>query len=150
VVPHSCVFHINDKQRQENYQTMELANQKTYYEIKLILYVLDYFRRFTLISEKFSIILMVVYRTSMQIVADLLVATDQCGQEGIKTTSLLSKANLSHSRLEKFVSNLTGAGLVNKIEYDGKNVFVITPKGRQYLEQYQKFSDVAESFGLEM
>jgi len=28
----------------------------------------------------------------MQIVADLLVATDQCGQEGIKTTSLLTKA----------------------------------------------------------
>jgi len=93
---------------------------------------------------------MVVYRTSRQIVADLLVAIDQCGQQGIKTTSLLSKANLTHTRLEKFVSNLTGAGLVNKIEYDGRNVFVITPKGRQYLEQYQKFSDVAESFGLEM
>ena len=93
---------------------------------------------------------MVVYRTSMQIVADLLVATDQCGQEGIKTTSLLTKANLSHSRLEKFVSNLTGAELINKIEYDGKNVFVITPKGRQYLEQYKKFADVAGSSGLEM
>ena len=93
---------------------------------------------------------MVVYRTSMQIVADLLVAADQCGQEGIKTTSLLTKANLSHSRLEKFVRNLNGAELIKKIEYDGKNVLVITPKGRQYLEQYQKFSDVAESFGLEM
>ena len=120
------------------------------YEIKLILYVFDYFLRYTLIFERFSCVLMVVYRTSMQIVADLLIATDQCGQQGIKTTSLLSKANLSHSRLEKFVGNLTGAGLVNKIEYDGKNVFVITPKGRQYLEQYKKFSDVAESFGLEM
>ena len=93
---------------------------------------------------------MVVYRTSMQIVADLLVATDQCGRVGIKTTSLLTKANLSHSRLEKFVRNLTGAELINKIEYDGKNVFVITPKGRQYLEQYKKFSDIAESFGLGM
>ena len=93
---------------------------------------------------------MVVYRSSMQIVADLLVATEQCGQEGIKTTSLLTKANLSHSRLEKFVSNLTGAGLVNRIEYDGKNVFVITPKGTQNLEQYKKFSDVADSFGLEI
>ncbi len=58
----------------------------------------------------------------MQIVADLLVATEECGIDGIKTTSLLSKANLSHSRLEKFIGNLTGAGLVNKIEYDGKNV----------------------------
>ena len=91
-----------------------------------------------------------VYRTSMQIVADMLYATEQSGQEGIKTTSLLTKANLSHSRLEKFISNLTGAGLMNKIEYDGKNVFVITVKGKQYLESYRKFSDLAGSFGLEI
>ena len=90
------------------------------------------------------------YRTSMQIVADLLVATDQSGQEGIKTTSLLTKANLSHSRLSKFLENLTGAELINKIEYDGKNAFVITPKGRQYLESYKKFSDIAGSFGLDL
>ncbi len=93
---------------------------------------------------------MVVYRSSMQIVADLLIATDQCGQEGIKTTTLLTKANLSHSRLAKFVENLTGAGLINKIEYDGKNVFVITPRGRQYLESYKQFADIAETFGLEI
>ncbi|KAG2479947.1 MAG: hypothetical protein NPMRth3_780005, partial [Nitrosopumilales archaeon] len=46
---------------------------------------------------------MVTYRTSMQIVADLLTAAEQSGQEGIKTTSLLTKANLSHSRLSKFI-----------------------------------------------
>jgi len=86
----------------------------------------------------------------MQIVADMLYATEQSGQEGIKTTSLLTKANLSHSRLEKFISNLTGAGLMNKIDYDGKNVFIITPKGRQYLESYKRFSDLAGSFGLEI
>ena len=90
-----------------------------------------------------------VYRTGMQIVADMLYITEQSGQEGIKTTSLLTKANLSHSRLEKFVTNLTGAGLMNKIEFDGKNVFVITPKGKQYLESYKRFSDLAGSFGLD-
>jgi len=93
---------------------------------------------------------MVTYRNSTQIVADLLTTTEQSGQEGIKTTRLLSKANLSHSRLTKFIENLTGAGLINKIEYDGKNTFVITPKGRQYLESYKKFSDFAESFGLDI
>ncbi|MBS1267634.1 MAG: hypothetical protein MAG458_00342 [Nitrosopumilus sp.] len=93
---------------------------------------------------------MVSYRTSMQIVADLLTVTEQSGQEGIKTTSLLTKANLSHSRLSKFLENLTGAGLINKIEYDGKNTFIITPKGRQYLESYVNFSSIAESFGLEL
>ena len=89
-----------------------------------------------------------VYRTSMQIVADLLTVTQESGSDGIKTTSLLTKANLSHSRLSKFLGNLTGAGLIVKIEYDGKNTFVITPKGRQYLESYKKFSTLAESFGL--
>ncbi len=93
---------------------------------------------------------MLTYRNSTQIVADLLAATEQSGQAGIKTTRLLSKANLPHSRLIKFIENLTGAGLINKIEYDGKNTFVITPKGRQYLESYEKFSDFAESFGLDL
>ncbi len=93
---------------------------------------------------------MVSYRTSMQIVADLLIVTDQSGQEGIKTTSLLTKANLSHSRLSKFLENLTGAELITKIEFDGKSSFVITPKGRQYLESYKRFSDLAQSFGLEL
>jgi predicted transcriptional regulator len=93
---------------------------------------------------------MATYRTSMQIVADLLTATEQCGQEGIKVTSLLTQANLSHSRLAKFVENLTGAQLINKIEFDGKNTYVITPKGKQYLESYKKFHDLAGSFGLDL
>ncbi len=92
---------------------------------------------------------MTVYRKSTQIVADLLIATEQSGQEGIRTTRLLTKANLPHSRLTKFIENLTGAGLINKIKYDGKNTFVITPKGRQYLESYEMFANFAESFGLD-
>ncbi len=92
---------------------------------------------------------MVTYRNSTQIVADLLTATHEYGQDGIKTTHLLTKTNLPHSRLTKFIENLTGAGLINKIESDGKNTFVITPKGRQYLESYEKFANFSESFGLE-
>ncbi len=93
---------------------------------------------------------MVSYRTSMQIVCDLLTVTEESGANGINVTSLLTKANLSHSRLSKFIENLTGAGLINKIEYDGKNTFVITPKGRQYLETYTQFQNLADSFGLEL
>ncbi len=86
----------------------------------------------------------------MQIVGDLLTATEESGQAGIKTTTLITKANLSHPRLTKLLSNLTGTGLINKIEFDGTNTFVITPKGRKYLESYSRFSDFAESFGLEI
>ncbi|MDH3657269.1 MAG: winged helix-turn-helix domain-containing protein [Nitrosopumilus sp.] len=93
---------------------------------------------------------MVSYRTTTQIVADLLDATEQTGQEGIRITHLLSKANLSHSRLSGFIKNLTGSGLINKIQFDGTNTFVITQRGREYLESYRKFSSIAESFGLEL
>ena len=86
------------------------------------------------------------YRNSMQIVSDLLTVTKDSGEEGIKTTRLLSKANISHSRLSKFLENLTGSGLINRIEYDGKNTYVITPKGKQYLESYVQFSNVSGAF----
>ncbi len=93
---------------------------------------------------------MASHRTNLQIIGDLLTATEYSGQEGIKITALITKSNLQHSRLSKFLSNLTGAGLINKIEFDGKHTFVITPKGRQYLESYQKFANFAKSFGLDL
>ena len=93
---------------------------------------------------------MVTYRTSIQIVSDLLTVTEESGASGINVTSLLTKANLSHSRLGKFIDNLTGAGLINRIEFDGKNAFVITSKGKQYLESYKNFQNLADTFGLDL
>ena len=90
------------------------------------------------------------YRNSTQIVCDVLVATKECGREGIKTTALLSRSNLSHGRMQTFLSTLTGSGLINQIKFDGKNTFVITPKGELFLEEYNRFHELANSFGLEM
>ena len=87
------------------------------------------------------------YRNSTQIICDLLVATRECGWEGIKTTALLSKSNLSHSRLKNFVSRLTSSGLMD-VKF-GKN-YVITEKGIIFLEEYKRFYEFAGSFGLEM
>lgn len=90
------------------------------------------------------------YRNSSQIVADLLFATQESGRDGITTTPLLTKANITHSRLRKMVTNLTSSGLVNQLVYDGHNTYVITEKGTEYLEMYKKFNSMAESFGLEL
>ena len=87
------------------------------------------------------------YRNSTQIICDLLVATRECGREGIKTTALLSKSNLSHSRLKNFVSRLTSSGLMD-VKF-GKN-YVITENGIIFLEEYKRFYEFAGSFGLEM
>jgi len=90
-----------------------------------------------------------VYRKTQQIYADLLDLT-QMDRNGIPITMLYHKANLPYGRLKRFIGHLTSSGLVNKIEYDGRNTFVITPRGRQYLVEYKKFANVVESFGLEM
>ena len=89
------------------------------------------------------------YRKTTQIYADLLDLT-QTDRNGIPITLLCRKANLPHGRLKEFIKHLTSSGLVNKIEYDGKNTFVITDKGRMFLDEYKKFNDIAKSFGLEL
>jgi len=45
---------------------------------------------------------------------------------------------------------LTGSGLINQIKFDGKNTFVITEKGKLFLEEYKKFHEFASAFGLEI
>ena len=86
----------------------------------------------------------------MQIMGDLLTATELSGMEGIKITTLIRKGNISHSRFKSFMNNMTGSGLINKIEFDGHNTFVITDKGRLYLEKYKQFQSLTDSFGLEI
>ena len=82
--------------------------------------------------------------------SDVLENVDYAGSEGLQITNLIQKANISHSRLQKLIKNLSGSGLINKIEYDNKSTFIITEKGRLFLEEYKKFSGFAGSFGLEL
>ena len=91
-----------------------------------------------------------IYRSHQQIVSDVLTITQDANRSGIAITVLCQKANQSHSRLRNLLTKLTSSGLVNKIEYDGRNVFVITPKGKLFLEEYKKFHEFASSFGLEI
>ena len=72
------------------------------------------------------------------------------GESGVQVTTLVRQSNLSYSRLISFVNKLTSSGLINKVEVDGKNVFIVTEKGRVYLDEYKKFSTITESFGLEL
>ena len=91
-----------------------------------------------------------MYRNSYQITEDILDNLTKTGQTGTQVTNLLRQSNLSYSRLTTFVNKLTQSGLINKIEVKGKNTFIITEKGRVYLDEYKKFSTITESFGLEL
>ena len=91
-----------------------------------------------------------IYRSHQKIVSDVLTITQDANRSGIAITVLCQKANQSHSRLRNLLTKLTSSGLVNKIEYDGRNVFVITPKGKLFLEEYTKFHEFASAYGMEM
>lgn len=91
-----------------------------------------------------------MYRNSYQITEDILDSVAYYGEQGVAITPLIRKSNLSYVRLVGFINKLTQSNLVNKIETNGKITFVLTEKGRIYLEEYKKFSNIAESFGLEL
>tara|TARA_B110000014_G_scaffold52368_1_gene35060 strand:- start:1459 stop:1776 length:318 start_codon:yes stop_codon:yes gene_type:complete len=90
------------------------------------------------------------YRTNMQIMGQVLDKMQDAGTQGLIISRLTQKANLSHDRLVSLTDNLIGSGLITKIEYDGRNSYVITEKGIMFLSEYQKFYDFANSFGLEL
>ena len=90
------------------------------------------------------------YRNSLQIMGDVLLQTSQYGQDGANKSILMRKSNLSHSRLNQFLNNLIGSGLINDIVYENHQTFVITPKGIQFLDKYRAVQELAGSFGLDM
>ena len=65
------------------------------------------------------------YRNSMQIMSNVLENMNDAGMDGLQVTQIIRKANLSHSRLQVLISNLTGSGLINKIEYDNLSLIHI-------------------------
>ena len=71
--------------------------------------------------------------------AQVLDKMQDAGSNGLIISRLTQKANLSHDRLTSLTSNLIGSGLINKIEHDGRNCYVITEKGMIFLSEYQKF-----------
>jgi len=90
------------------------------------------------------------YRSSTQLLIKTLETVDYAGREGIGITSVITKSNVCHSRLKKLMSKIVSTGLVTEIKSDGRNVYVITDKGHMFLEEYKKFWNFAQDFGLEL
>jgi predicted transcriptional regulator len=91
-----------------------------------------------------------VYRNSVRIVGDVLRIADESGIRGVNLTSLLRKANLSYGRLSNVATRLMQAGLIDEQVQEGQRIYVITSRGRDYLQKYQQFADAIQSFGLKL
>lgn len=90
------------------------------------------------------------YRTHMQIVGQILSTTrdELVDEDGASITFLIRKANISHSRISLILKNLVSQGLLEKIDGHGGCKYKISPNGREFLQEYRKFSQFADMFGL--
>ena len=89
-------------------------------------------------------------RNTYQITEDILDNILLSGEHGITITPLLRQSNLPYKRANGFIYKLTESNLVNEILVHNKKVFIITQRGKIYLEKYKQFNAIAESFGLEL
>ena len=90
------------------------------------------------------------YRPHMKIIGDILSTTrdDLDSEEGASVTYLIRKANVSHTRISKILSNLVSQGLLEQVDSQGTFRYKISSNGREFLVAYQSFSRFAENFGL--
>jgi len=86
-------------------------------------------------------------RGKMEVIFDMLqVVHDKGGS--IKPTHLLYKANLSHDAMKRYVTELMEKEFLEERTQKGKKVYALTDQGYKFLEEYRKFSQFAESFGI--
>lgn len=82
----------------------------------------------------------------MDIINDMLASIRNKGGR-IKPTHLMYKANLSHKLLNTYLDDLVEKELVREVKGRYKYL-VITEKGYEFLEQFEKMRRFQETFGL--
>jgi predicted transcriptional regulator len=74
------------------------------------------------------------YRRKLDIIADMLLVA----KDGAKQTQIMYRANLSYSLLRKYLDEVRRAYLLSFERKNGH--YVLTSKGRQFLEVYREYS----------
>lgn len=77
---------------------------------------------------------MVNYRGRLDIIADIL----QVVSGNAKKTQIMYQANLSYRVLQKYLAEITGASMISF--EDGKRCYILTDKGRAFLDAYEEYS----------
>jgi predicted transcriptional regulator len=84
------------------------------------------------------------YRSRLDIIADILNVV----KGNAKKTQIMYQANLSFKVLQRYLSDITGASL---IEFeDAKNYYVLTDKGSDFLDAYQQYSRTSKHIGKQL
>lgn len=87
------------------------------------------------------------YRSKTRIYLDIL---STILKEGGKTgpTRILYGANLSHDRLMRHLTYLIEVNLVAEEKKEGRTIYKLTDKGREFLKEFLRIEKFAEAFGI--
>jgi predicted transcriptional regulator len=87
------------------------------------------------------------YRSKARIKIDILkVIKRESGKCG--PTRILYGANLSHDRLVRYLSHLKELQLIEEVRENEKTFYVLTDKGREFLNEFSRIERFAEAFGI--
>lgn len=75
-------------------------------------------------------------RDHLRIIADILDIT----QEGVLKTKIMYRASLSFTQLNAYVTYLLEHNLIIQSRQDGKDLYLITAKGRDFLRCHRKLT----------
>lgn len=84
------------------------------------------------------------YRGRLDIIADIL----NVASLDAKKTQIMYQANLSYKVLQKYLTEITDAGLIN-FESE-KKCFALTSKGCMFLEKYKEYSRRSRHVGEQL
>ena len=88
------------------------------------------------------------YRSEMGIMGDILDVTTSGGRDGVIVSAISRKANLSHYAVLDKCQKLIDAGLVNSVKNERNRKYMVTEKGLQFVQEFQKFQSLVESMNL--
>ena len=79
---------------------------------------------------------------------DILDVTTSGGRDGVIVSAISRKANLSHYAVLDKCQKLIDAGLVNSVKNERNRKYMVTEKGLQFVQEFQKFQSLVESMNL--
>ena len=86
-------------------------------------------------------------RSRMDIIHDIMLAI-QRKRGKIKPTHLPYKSNFSYQRMNIYLEELMGKGLVAKDFDDNHKFYTLTDKGYNFLAEFKRIKEFQDSFGL--
>ncbi len=91
------------------------------------------------------------YRSKMRILADMMRAIQNEGENGAGPTKILYTANLSHDRLTQYLEELAEKELIILTDSESNSrVYALTEKGRAFLKEFVRVERISEAFGIEI